>query len=229
MNLLRALARSALAFGLVLSALHPLQAALLTRDLGEGLTYYRAPELPADLPTTDANHKKPGVLDLRYAHGDAAAATVLDGWLKFNATPRTPIFLLLNADTDSTLLTSLAARLPAPGIVVIGSASNSVVPLDITLKVPAATERRAYDALTSGVVIESLLNDTPAKERNDEARLAKDRAGTPDDQRPSDDPLDDPLPGAEKPAKAKTPPPLIDPALQRAVQLHRSLKALKKL
>ncbi len=202
-------------------------AAPLTRDLGEGLAYQRAKNIPADLPG-QSTAKKPTVLDVRYARGDADAATALDGWLKFNATPRTPILLLINAETDAALLESLSARLPSPGIVVIGS-STAKLPLDIALKIPADDERRAYEALGSGAVIESLLNDSPEKARNDEARLAKDRQGAlPESASPaSDDPLEEIT--AEKSAKAKPAPPLIDAALQRAVQLHRSLKALKRV
>lgn len=200
-------------------------AAAATRDLGEGLAFYRAETLPADLPVQEVR-KKPCVLDLRYAQGDAAAAVVLDSWLKFNASPRTPVFLLVNAGTDAALLAPLAARLPAPGLVVIGTQPASI-PLDIPIKIAPADERKAYEALRNGVTIESLLNDSPEKTRNDEARLAKDRQGAnPDLSQPSDDPLDDTA--AEKTAKTKA-PPLIDIALQRAVQLHRTLKALKRL
>jgi hypothetical protein len=220
-----------LAGGLVTFA----RADTLTRDLGEGLTYHRARTLPGDLPVaTAAAKKQPCVLDLRYAHGDATAAGTLDAWLKFNAAARTPVFLLVNADTDSTLLTPLAGRLPATGVVVIGSATTALPP-DLVLKISAEDERRAYEALGAGVTIDSLLNDSPEKIRNDEARLAKERQTPPDTAPlPSDDPLDDLLPGAEKPgpdktaAKAKS-RPVIDVALQRAVQLHRSLKALKRL
>jgi hypothetical protein len=201
------------------------QAAPLTRDLGEGLVFYRAETLPADLPTQDLK-KKPCVFDLRFAKGDSAAAVVLDGWLKINASARTPVFLLVNADTDPTLLAPLASRLPSPGVIVIGTTSASLTP-DIALKIAPADERKAYDALRHGAMIESLLNDSPEKARNDEARLAKDRQGAnPDFPRPSDDPLDDA--DGDKAAKAKA-PPIIDAALQRAVQLHRSLKALKRL
>lgn len=203
----------------------------LTRDLGEGLAYHRVTTLPADLPVIDAARKQPRVLDLRYAAGDDAAGAALGGWLKFNAAPRTPVFLLVNADTSGPLLAHLAARLPVAGVIVIGVASPGLTP-DLLLKISADTERLAYDALAAGAPVASLLNDTPEKLRNDEAQLAKDHHGSPADPTAyatpaSDDLIEDAAPAPA--AKPKSPPPLIDVALQRAVQLHRSLKALKKL
>ena len=221
-----------LAFAFVFAAAAPsLPAAPLARDLGQGLAYHRVETLPGDLPAADSTPQQPFVLDLRYAHGDAAAGTALDAWLKFHASARTPVFLLVNADTASAVLAPLAARVPSAGLIVIGTASSVLAP-DLALKISPAEERRAYDALAAGAPVESLLRDSPDKARNDEARLAKDHRGQPDAALPaSDDPLDDPPapPAAEKPAKPAAPPPLLDVALQRAVHLHRSLKALKKI
>lgn len=211
--------------------------AALTRDLGQGLTYHRATILPGDLPVTDATRKTPCVLDLRYARGDGAAGAALSAWLKFRAAPRTPVFLLINTETAASLLAPLASRAPSPGLIVIGTASAGLTP-DLALKIAPDTERRAYDALAAGTSLERLLNDSPEKVRNDEARLAKDHQGVADPTayaQPADDFFDDTpvsgpasatAPNASKPAP---PPPTIDRALQRAVQLHRSLKALKKL
>ncbi|MCX6956064.1 MAG: hypothetical protein NTV51_28335 [Verrucomicrobia bacterium] len=203
-------------------------AAPLTRDLSQGLAYHRAATVPADLPTGEADRKQPCVLDLRYAEGDTAAGTALLAWLKFHAAVRTPVFLLVNADTSAALLAPVADRLPFAGLIVIGSASPGLTP-DLELKIASVDERRAYGALAAGTPVESLLNDTPEKTRNDEARLAQDHHGQPDPARtPADDGTED-APATEKPVPPKAPAPLIDSALQRAVQLHRSLKALKKI
>ena len=133
--------------------------------------------------------------------------------------------LLINAETAAPVLAPLAARLPAPGLVVIGTASPGLTP-DLALKLAPAEERRAYDALAAGATVESVLNDSPEKIRDDEAQLAKEHRARPTPAPPlSDDPPDDP------PSTKPTPPvaPPIDSALQRAVHLHRALKALKKL
>lgn len=206
----------------------PLHAAPLARDLGEGLAYHRAAVLPADLPTEESARKQPCVLDLRYAEGDAAAGTVLLAWLKFHAAVRTPVFLLINADTSPALLAPVAARAPFAGLIVIGSASPALTP-DLELKIASVEERRAYGALAAGTPVELLLNDTPEKIRNDEARLAQDHHGSPDPTLTPADDLVETAPATEKPAPPKASAPLIDSALQRAVQLHRSLKALKKI
>ena len=203
-------------------------AAPLTRDLGLGLTYHRAAALPGDLPSPDPARKDPCILDLRYARGDSAAGIALAAWLKFNASARTPVFLLVNADTSPAALAPLAARLPAPGLIVIGPAAAPLTP-DLALQITPAEERRAYDALAAGAAVESLLTHSPEKVRHDEARLARDHRGqtapTPFAQ-PADDPAPEP-PTAEMPSQPAA--PLVDLALQRAVHLHRSLKALRKI
>jgi hypothetical protein len=205
-------------------------AAPLTRDLGQGLTYHRARTLPGDLPNDSPARPQPCVLDLRYTTGDAAAATALHAWLKFHVSPRTPVFLLVNADTAPVLLAPFADRRPG-GLVLIGPATAPLTP-DIVVKTTADTERNAYDALGGTTPAAALISDTLDKPRNDEARLMRDRGNDPTTYpRPADDASDDfsDAPPPAPAAKPKIPPPLIDVSLQRAVHLHRALKALKKL
>ncbi len=83
------------------------------------------------------------------------------------------------------------------------------------------TERRAYDALERGAALASLVVARDDKPRNDEATLAK--------ARQADDSDDDDAPKPEEKPKPLLPPQVIDPVLQRAVQLDRSLLALKRL
>jgi hypothetical protein len=193
-------------------------------DLGHGLAYHRVHQLPADLPTAEATRLQPCVLDLRYVTGDAGAAAALAAWLKFHATARAPVFILANSATSSALVASLATPRPVATVVVIGGASPGFAP-DISLKISTETERRAYDALEHGTPIETLVTETTDKPRNDEAKLAKDRSTEPS-------PATEFAVGPANPdgaPKAKAPAPLIDAALQRAVQLHRAMVALKKL
>ncbi|HUR59923.1 MAG TPA: hypothetical protein VM029_19535, partial [Opitutaceae bacterium] len=51
-------------------------AAPLTRDLGLGLAYFRAHDLPADLPAAEGR-KQACVLDLRYVRGDDKTGAAL--------------------------------------------------------------------------------------------------------------------------------------------------------
>ena len=210
-------------FAILPLGLSTLAAAVSPRDLGHGLVYYRLHELPADLPNVPAADKRICVLDLRYTTGNAETATELESWLKNRATPRTPVFVLANSSTGGALLTPFASRISGSGIVLIGAEAPGFLP-DIPVKISAAEEKRAYDALEAGASLESLLTDNPNKPRNDEARLAKEHVS---DSASADDGTED-TPPAEKNAPVKVGPP-IDAVLQRAVQLHRGLQALKKI
>lgn len=183
-------------------------------DLGQGLAYHRVHQLPADLPTAESARKQPCVLDLRYVRGDATDATALSAWLRFHATSRTPVFILANPSTSAELFAPFTVR--GSSIVVIGPAAPDFTP-DIALKISPDAERLAYDALEHGAAITSLLNDTPDKPRNDEAKLAKERTA---DAAPS---------GEDSVGDKPAPPAPIDAALQRAVHLHRALVALQKI
>jgi len=184
------------------------------RDLGQGLAYYRVHELPADLPTNPGARPGPGVLDLRFAKSDEASAGALKAWLMFNATPRTPIFAIENAGTAPALRAAIAPNV-AQGLIVLAPLSAKLAP-DIEVAVSPEIDQKAYAALEKGASLESLLTDYPDKPRIDEAFLEKEHI--PDSQAP-DVPTD----------KPQAPLPLVDLLLQRAVQLHRGLIALKRL
>jgi hypothetical protein len=201
----------------------------LTFDLGQGLVYHRAPALPADLPPASPARPQPVVLDLRYATGDEGAGTALAAWLKFHAAPRTPVFVLANADTAPALRAAFADREHAAGLIVLGVASADFAP-DLALESDPATARRAYDALTDAASIPALIAPPVEKPRNDESRLTAewhpDRAA---DGKPALPPDHGKRAAAQPPSPTDAPLPLVDVPLQRAVQLHRSLLALKKL
>lgn len=212
-------------------------AAPLTLDLGSGLAYHRARAIPADLPTSSPSRPQPLVLDLRYATGDADAAVALAAWLKFHAAPRTPVLLLANAATSPDLRAAFAERDRTAGLIVLGAATTDFAP-DIALTIEPATDRRAYDALETGTALTALIAPPVEKIRNDEARLVAQRLPeraptTHDDSEPPFAPAAPPvsLPASTAPTGPATPPPppVIDVVLQRAVQLHRALLALKKL
>jgi hypothetical protein len=195
------------------------RAAPLERDLGKGLAYFRVHSLPADLPPDERARGRPCVVDVRYVHGNRAASAALLVWLKSHAGPKSPVFLLANSDTSPALLVPLNSASAVPDLVVLGPAARNFEP-DISLAVAPAVERRAYDALENGAAVDSLVTEPVEKARNDEERLDRDRLA---DSAPPDQALE---PG--QPAQARE-PPLIDPVLQRAVQLHRALLALKRL
>lgn len=191
-----------------------LSAATLVRDLGKGLTYYRVHELPTDLPSPQTGRPGACIVDLRYAKADEPSASALRAWVKFNVSVRAPIFVLENALTDPSLLAAMPGS-GQPGLVVLAPLTDRVAP-DVTVPVSQADDKRAYEALEKGAEIGSLLSDYPDKPRVDEAYLEKEHIA--DSEAP------------EVPSeKAAPPPPLTDRLLQRAVQLHRGLLALKRI
>jgi hypothetical protein len=161
-----------------------------------------------------------------YICGLVLAATALDAWIKFRATAATPVFVLLNAETPSSLHSVFASLKSQPGFVTVGSGSDAFTP-DVVVAAAADAERRAYDALEHGGSLEALTRPNIDKPRTDEASIMRERTDGADNVPP--DPLDRLLDNeSEKPAPTP-PPPLIDHTLQRAVHLHRALVALKRL
>jgi hypothetical protein len=197
-------------------------AAPLVRDLGQGLLYYRAHHLPEDLPAAGRGARTACVLDLRFADGDPAAPAALAAWIGFNATPRTPVLVLANAATAPGLLRPLT-RLDDGGLIVVGPADPGFHP-DIAVHTPAAGDRAAYEALEHGTPLATLLSDHPDKPRMDEAELAREHL--------PDSALAETGTGADRKAEAASAPapgPGPDRVLQRAVQIHRGLIALKQI
>ena len=184
------------------------------RDLGQGLSYYRVRELPRDLPSPESGRPGACVLDLRFARAGETEASALRAWVRFNVSAHAPIFVLENSMTAPSLLAALPGNGPS-GLIVLAPESARSAP-DIAVRVSPSEDRRAYDALESGAAVESLLSDYPDKPRIDEAYLEKEHISDSD---APDIPTDKPVP----------PKPLVDALLQRAVQLHRGLLALKKV
>ena len=203
---------------LLFAALAPCagRAAPLERDLGQGLSYVRIHSIPTDLPTGESPRGRACIVDVRYVRGDRAASTALLSWLKTHARPKSPVFLLANPGTAQVLLVPLNSAGAVPGLVVLGPAARDFKP-DISVPVSPSAERRAYDALEKGASIDSLVTETVEKPRNDEERLDREHLS---DSAPQDQPADSGQPAA---------PALTDPVLQRAVQLHRALLALRRL
>jgi hypothetical protein len=193
-------------------------AAPLIRDLGQGLLYYRVHHLPADLPASGPGPGAACILDLRFADGDNAAPAALAAWIGFNATPRTPVLVLANPATSPALLRPLA-RVEDGGLIVIGPAEPGFHP-DIAVSASPAGDRKAYEALEQGTPLAGLLSDNPDKPRMDEAELAREHLP---DSAVADAGTD------RKPEPAAAPAPVVDRVLQRAVQIHRGLLALKQV
>jgi hypothetical protein len=191
-------------------------AGVIAHDLGAGLEYFRVHVAPADLPAPDAARGRPCVIDLRFARAEANAATIVQAWIHTHATPRSPVLILANTQTDTVLLGAIGNLGNSTSVLTIGTPGPRFTP-DIAVQTPPEAERRAYDALESGVAPAILIAENLEKARNDEASLSRDRSTEESPDRP-----------AENSGKERASPP-IDTALQRAVQLHRALLALKKV
>jgi hypothetical protein len=189
-------------------------AASIPQDLGQGLTYYRVHELPADLPNPPAGRPGACVVDLRFVKAADSAVAALQAWLKFNASARAPIFVLENGSTGPNLVAAVTPGGP-PGLFVVAPDAEGLHP-DFAVRVRAETDAKAYKALDSGATLQALLKDNPEKLRVDEAYLEKEHLS--DGEAPDA--------ATEQPAPAS---PLIDLVLQRAVQVDRGLVALKRL
>ena len=206
---------------LALVSMTTLRADLISRELGENLRYFRAHVLPAELPAADVP-PSPIILDLRYTRTEPGAANALDAWLKFRATPTTPIVVLVNSETSSEVREMITPASKRADLVTVGRKTGDVAP-DIVIETTDDEERRAYDALEQSTSVESLITENADKPRVDEASIMRDRAEGND--RPFGA---DPRANAEK--KTETPAPtLVDRALQRAIHLHRALLALQRL
>jgi hypothetical protein len=214
-----AIARCAL-LGVVMLGTRAVAAEPKPTDLGDGLVYVRVQTAATDLPPGESVRGHPCVLDLRFAHGDSVAATVLASWVSSHAANRSPIFVLVNGSTAAPLIAALTEH-RISGLLSIGIEGQAFAP-DIMVKESSDDERRAYDAFDHGVTIAALTTDNPDKQRNDEASLSH--------EHPSDATTDRDD-GTVEPAApiAKSSPPPIDAALQRAIQLHRALRAMKRI
>jgi hypothetical protein len=190
-------------------------------DLGQGLNYVRVHSLVADETAVTAalTANNALVLDLRYP---AAAQENSEAFLRALAkhTGPAPLFILVSPATP----VALAESLTASSVKYISLGVRGSVPTAQVLVVQTAdADRRAYDALESGLPLADLLSGKIDKSRYDEASLMNDfRNGNTEAQPPTP-----PDPNAKKDDDAKKAPVLTDRVLQRAVNLYSALQAIK--
>lgn len=196
--------------------------------LGQGLDYLRARTIPADLVPERTANRGPLVLDLRFATVGANDGFSVADWLGAHSRPNAPVFVLFNASTQPALVAALAPGYLPVGVITLAPAGTSL-PADITVEVNPATDRRAYEAYDNGTTLTALIATPTDKQRFDEAELIRRDAieNATGKAAPASPPA--PPPGRPGSRGRGTPPPLVDPLLQRAVQLHRSLLALGRI
>lgn len=185
-------------------------------DLGEGLSYLRVGQVDGAI-----NAPGPHVLDLRRATAaDDAAADAFVAPLRAAGPVR---FVLVSRQTAPALLTRLGQR--ASTVLLLGTGVAEPV-LDLSLPVPADEDARAYDAYAQGTDLARLIQPPVRKPRRDEAAIMRSRANGNGNGNGNGAEAEAPAePAAGEPAE----PLLVDLVLQRAVHLHRGLKALGRL
>ncbi len=191
-------------------------------DLGEDLAYVRVHRIADALPLLDLLNRVQSkasalVLDLRYPVINEADVPALALTLAQRPAP-TPVFVLVSPQTPEVLMPALA-KLPSPALT-IGVSESRPLP-SVVVNQPADVDRRAYAAFESGMPLETLITGRIEKERFDEAELVKEFENGNANAAPP------PEPDPSKPATEKA-PVLTDRVLQRAVNLHRALLALKR-
>lgn len=209
--------RLALAAGLLLTS--ALSAAPLVRELGDGLGYARIAQLPDDLPDTA---KVPGpalVLDLRNVPATTDTANAFALWLTLQDRAKAPLLVLLNPDTAPLIREVLHSQAGRPGILTLGPTTPDYAP-DIVVPISADADRLAYAALDNTCPIADLVSRKLDKPRYDEASLV---GKTDRDAPPPPNPDELAAPPPEPPARPH------DLLLARAINLHRTLRALDRL
>ncbi|GAB1488525.1 hypothetical protein MASR2M8_09700 [Opitutaceae bacterium] len=189
------------------------------RDLGEGLGYLRLSDISGEAFSAPVD---PLVVDLRQA--TQAGSDGIDRLRGLLGQPSLRL-VLVSEVTAPAIITFLETR--SATVLTLGGLGAP----ETDIRVPVSTEddRKAYEALDQGASLADLVTPPLVKARRDEASILRARRTS---NRPSDSPPppDTPMPPvAPTPADAPTVTPLSDPVLQRAVQLHRGLRALKRL
>lgn len=194
-------------------------------DLGEGLAYARVNNVSVQtLPALDG----PLVLDLRRcAPPSDEAASALGGFLRGAGPLR---LVLVSRETPAALRSLLAQR--APNVITLAASGSAGEPApDIVVAATPEEDLRAYDALTTGAELAKLVQPPLQKPRRDEASIVRSRANgangaaTTNGSNGSEE--ETPSTDANPPEPAE--PLLVDLVLQRAVHVHRGLKALGRV
>lgn len=189
------------------------------QDLGQGLAYVRVRNLAEDDSTLEAALSTGGplVVDLRQAAARPEDAKLLEHALGLRR-GRELLCVLVGPGTSPALagiLTTSPVHFTTLGI------RGSVPAPRVVIEQPAEKDRAAYAAWDAGTPLATLVSGKIEKDRYDEASLMNDFSnGNTSGEPPEPDPT-------AKKAGADKPAPLVDRVLQRAINLHRALAAIK--
>jgi len=200
-------------------------------DLGNNLAYLRVHSLAdstAELKTALAL-KHAYVLDVRYATATDEAIAALKSALAAHP-PEVPLFILISPATPSGVIDAISAPTRSK-FITLGIAGTQPAPR-IEVRTLPEIDRSAYDALDHGKSLNELVSGKIEKDRYDEATLVHEfKNGNPDPESAlsPDATKSKPTNGADKADNAADPAePLRDRVLQRALNLHQALLALRR-
>lgn len=180
-------------------------------DLGQGLGYLRAHSLDEAIKPLAGNNAL--VLDLRRTTATPEAVASFAATLASRPVG-SRLFILVSPDTPAALAGSLKGHL-----ITLGVKGSRPTPQVVVEQSPEA-DRHAYDAFAGGTTLTELISGKIEKERFDEASLVHEFKNGHSAATPAEDPsVNPPGPPAE---------PVTDRVLQRALHLHRALRALRR-
>lgn len=205
-------------------ASHSTTASPRLRSLPGGPTYLRARDLGQwDVAATPAEL----IIDLRGVRETTPDNAARLGTLLASGSARTLRLVLIDPTTSADLLAvvktskarnlTLGANLPAGAV-------------DVAVATPEDLDRRAVAALDAGRPPETLLEARQEKIRYDESSMVRDHAkGLPIPDAPPDLETEPGKDDAKATPTAAAEPPLVDRVLERALHLHRALRAIRRI
>lgn len=196
-------------------------------DLGNNLAYLRVHSLAdssAELKAALAL-KHAYVLDVRYATATDEAIAALNTSLATHPADA-PLFILISPSTPAGIIDAINAPAHAK-FVTLGIAGTQPTPR-IEVRTSPEIDRAAYDAFDHGKSLTELVTGKMEKDRYDEATLVHEfKNGNPDPEAALSP--DAPKAKSDKADDAADPvEPLRDRVLQRALNLHQALLALRR-
>jgi hypothetical protein len=194
-------------------------------DLGQGLAYLRVTSLDDSAKglTAALRERDALVLDLRYTTASAEAVAELRTALNNRSHPER-LLVLVSPDTPPAVAEALSAH--AGKFLLLGIRDSAPAP-QVVVEQTAEADRLAYEALVAGRTVETLTSGKIDKPRYDEAALMKEFAAAASPDSDSDEATPAAPATVTAPAKPEAAPPT-DRVLQRAIHLHRALRALKQ-
>lgn len=191
-------------------------------DLGQGLSYRRVSRIPVDLPSTSETAPRCLILDLRGTASEPGAASALTAWLQFRSKPEYPTLVLVNDHTDRAVRRQLSL-LSLPGVITLGPSSLSPAP-DLPISVSSEKDAAACAALAAGTSVDKLIVSSVEKPRRDEAHLNRVYSTSQTGAKPADAPKETSTTNPKDQSEQT-----LDAVLARAIHVHRSLIALRRL